>query len=85
MYRARWAKPALRTYDRLNGDAQRRVLSAIRDLCADPFDAANVKALSGPLKGKYRRRVGDLRIIYSLDSTAKELYVLTIDWRGNVY
>lgn len=85
MYRDRWAKPAERAYRRLARDQRERILSAVQELCADPLRSPNVKPLVGALKGKYRRRVGDLRIIYSFDSAVAELYVLTIDWRGNVY
>jgi len=85
MYRDRWTKPAKRAFERLDAGQRQRILAAVDELCRDPLTASNVKALAGPLKGKYRKRVGDFRVIYSLDHQSRELYVLTIDQRGNVY
>lgn len=85
MYRDRWAKPAQRALKGLTSEQKTRVLAAVDEVCADPVRAPGVKPLSGNLKGKYRKRVGDLRVIYSFDSMKQELYVLTVDWRGNVY
>lgn len=85
MYRDRWTRPAKRTFETLDRGQQERVLLAIDELCRDPLNATNVKALSGKLKGKLRKRVGDLRIIDSLEHEANALNVLVIDWRGNVY
>ncbi len=53
-----------------------------------PFHHPNpnaIKRLHGRLEGLYRFRVGSLRIIYSVDEKNREIEVLTIDDRGDVY
>jgi len=92
MYRDRWSKPALRTLGQLSSDQRERIKEAVADLCKDPMGCANVLPLKGQLKGKFRKRVGDLRIIFSLSKATGSLPteagcvdVLTVDWRGNVY
>jgi mRNA interferase RelE/StbE len=85
MYRSWWATPAQKSFHRLDRRQQERVAEAIEELCRDPIRGPNIKPLSGPLRGKYRRRVGDLRIIYSFQPQRNELRILTIDWRGSAY
>jgi mRNA interferase RelE/StbE len=51
----------------------------------DPL--AEAKSLSGNMKGFYRYRVGDYRIIFSIDSKGniRILTILEIDHRKDVY
>ncbi len=52
---------------RLPRDRQVRIERAIDELEEDPF-AGDVKALQGPeWKGRYRKRVGPYRIIFTID------------------
>ena len=44
-----------------------------------------LKSLSGELQGSYRMRVGDIRIVYSIDEAAKTVFVEVIGFRGDVY
>lgn len=52
---------------------------------SDPLSEA--KSLSGNMKGFYRYRVGDYRIIFSIDSKGniRILTILEIDHRKDVY
>jgi mRNA-degrading endonuclease RelE of RelBE toxin-antitoxin system len=45
----------------------------------------NIKALKGKLAGSYRYRVGDLRIVYTINDQAVTEFVITIAKRGDVY
>jgi mRNA interferase RelE/StbE len=45
----------------------------------------NVKALKGPLSGAYRYRLGDLRVVYSINDREVTVYVITIAKRSDVY
>jgi mRNA interferase RelE/StbE len=45
----------------------------------------NIKKLQGRLSGKYRMRVGELRIIYSVDEGVGLILIEAIGPRGSVY
>ncbi len=51
----------------------------------DPRRHANIKQLTGDLKGFRRYRVGDWRVIYSIDSVRNQVSVLAIAHRREVY
>ena len=43
------------------------------------------KPLSGEFKGLFRLRVGDYRVIYSIDSSSKRINILLIGHRRDIY
>ena len=58
---------AAKDFKRLPRDRQRRVGRAIGEMEVNPF-AGDVKALQGSeWKGRYRKRVGSYRIIFTAD------------------
>ncbi|MFN7402065.1 MAG: type II toxin-antitoxin system RelE family toxin [Alphaproteobacteria bacterium] len=61
-----------------------RVAQAIQEkLTHDPVRFG--KALRHSWRGHRRLRVGDYRIVYRIDSTAKIVYIVAIDHRKDVY
>ncbi len=60
-----------------------RIKSALYALEDDPY-AGDVKKLSG-WKDRWRLRVGDWRVVYSLDNGILLILVLTVAKRGDVY
>ena len=63
---------------RLPRDRQARIERAIDELEENPF-AGDVKALQGPeWKGRYRKRVGPYRIIFTIDRKASAVAVSAI-------
>jgi mRNA interferase RelE/StbE len=50
-----------------------------------PRSGNNVKALKGELSGAYRYRVGDLRVVYTINDRAVTVFVITIAKRSDVY
>lgn len=60
-----------------------RIVRAIARLTVDPAGAANVK----PLKGSevYRLRVGDYRVLFSLDAGELRVLVVKVGHRREVY
>ena len=85
MYKDRWSRAAAKFYSGLDAPTKARVDAAVAEICADPVSAPGVKALSGPLKGKRRKRIGDLRLIYTHNRSEMILYVLVLDRRDDVY
>ena len=55
----------------------------IRELAADPAKMRNVKKLTA--SPGYRLRVGDWRIVYTLDQERLAIEVIKIETRGGVY
>ena len=76
----REAKQALKAMPR---NISRVLESKIEALAADPAAAQNVKRLVG--RPGYRLRVGDWRVIYTLDSGKLVVLVLQIGTRGGMY
>lgn len=73
---------AQKQFDRLPDLLQARVRDAIGSLQAYP-NVLGVKSLKGALKGSFRLRVGDHRIIFQLESGV--VRVTQIDNRKDVY
>ncbi len=60
---------------------QQKVLKGLKKLEDNPFQAGlDVKKLAGTQKS-YRLRVGELRVIYQLDTSNKNISVEDIDFR----
>jgi mRNA interferase RelE/StbE len=51
----------------------------------NPREGNNIKSLKGMLAGSYRSRVGDLRIVYTINDRAVTVFVITIAKRSDVY
>jgi mRNA interferase RelE/StbE len=80
-YEVRFDKKALRFLDKLEQKIKERIWNRLQDCKIDPF--RYLKSLSG-IDG-YKLRVGDYRLIISVDSEIKVLYVEKIGHRKNVY
>jgi mRNA interferase RelE/StbE len=68
---------------RLPAETFRRVISDIRSLAQTPRPPG-CKKLSGS-RSDYRIRVGDQRILYEVDDVAREVKVLRVRHRREVY
>ena len=73
---------ALRELRKIDRSMQPRIQGAIALLAQDPRPPA-----SRPLRGRegYRLRVGDYRIIYTIDNGVLLIVIVTIGHRRNVY
>ncbi|MBF0166597.1 MAG: type II toxin-antitoxin system RelE/ParE family toxin [Alphaproteobacteria bacterium] len=81
-YRIVFEPRAAKEFEALDGQMRRRVLKALQKLATDPFSSANVKALHG---GGYRIRVGDWRVLYSVQDDILLILVLKIAHRREAY
>jgi mRNA interferase RelE/StbE len=79
----RFTPTAQRQADNLDPPVRERVTSALTRLALDPHRAANVKALRG--SSRYRLRVGDWHVIYTLENNVLVVLVVRVGHRREVY
>jgi mRNA interferase RelE/StbE len=60
-----------------------RIAAKMEMLLGGPFPMGYKKLKGG--KNAYRLRVGDYRILYEVDSSAREITIYTVEHRGKVY
>jgi mRNA interferase RelE/StbE len=85
MYEIKLSRKTAKFYQKADTPTVRRLNAAFDRLEVDPFHHYNIKHLSGELKGSYRLRIGDMRIIYSVDDISMIVYIEVIGFRGDVY
>ena len=66
---------------------QGKILEAINSLCEDPLTQRGdtVKPLSNGLKGLWRYRIGDFRLVYKPDLSSHSVLLHAFAARGQVY
>lgn len=69
---------------KLNAKIRAQLKKKLGELFANPDGPHDVKKLQG-YKNTYRLRVGDIRVVYTIDENTKELTIIDIDFRGNIY
>ena len=80
MYRIIIKKPAKKFIDKVPANDRRRIVAAIEGLPG----MGDRKRLQGH-DGYYRLRVGDYRIIYTVDNGELIVYVVAAGNRGEIY
>ena len=85
MYKIELSRKAAKFYQKADTVTAKRLNLAFSRLAEDPFQQYNIKKLSGELKGSYRLRLGDMRIIYSVDEAKNIVYIEVIGFRGDIY
>ncbi len=61
-----------------------RIFKAYNEIIENPLDNSNAIKLTG-FKNRYRKRVGDFRIIYEVRNNELIIIIVDIDSRGQVY
>lgn len=75
-------RPAAKFLSQVDPVTKRRLQDALLELAENP--RINAKKLKG-YENTYRKRVGDIRIIYDVHDNELRVLVLKIGPRGNVY
>ncbi len=75
-------------FDKLENDLHERVRETLEELEDDPYQprsGADIQKLSGTQPTKYRLRVGDYRVIYTVEEENKVVKVIEGFERGRGY
>ena len=84
IYNAIWHEDALKDLQKLDRlDAKKIVEKVKTHLLLDPTKFG--MPLKGTLKGFYRYRVGNYRVIYAIDFKEREILMLFINHRKDIY
>ena len=71
-------------FDRLDPGIARQVRSKLEELAGNA-DVWPHRALTGRLRGVFRRRVGDYRVLYTLDRQNRRITVRAVQHRSEAY
>ena len=82
MAEVEWTKSALSDLDKLDKAVAQRIVRKVTWLSQN-FDNMVPEALSGKFRGTYKQRVGDYRIVYSIESNT--IVIQFIGHRREVY
>ncbi len=82
-YTLQFKPAALRQFEKLPRDAQKRIAARIAGLKENPFPAG-CKKLSG-IPDAWRIRAGDYRVVYQVRREILLVLVLTVGHRRDVY
>ncbi len=70
--------------NKLDASSLQRITTKL-DWYSEHFEECPPEPLTGKLKGLYRFRIGDYRIVYSLDRVNKQIIVLSVGHRSEIY
>lgn len=82
-FRVEYDQRAVKELSKLDRKAARRVHAAVLALASDPRPPGCRQLASHP--GLWRIRVGDYRVVYTIDDGVLVVLVLRVGHRGSVY
>jgi mRNA interferase RelE/StbE len=85
MYEVILAPEARAFFEAADAPLARKLARAFAQLERDPRRHNNIKRLTGTLAGRLRYRVGDWRVVYHIDDAVRQVHVLVIAHRSEVY
>jgi len=83
-YTVQYDAQAVAELKKLPPKSGKRIVNKINWL-AENFDQVNLCPLSGNLSGFYKLRVGDYRVIYSLDQNSETIVIEKVGHRREIY
>lgn len=85
-WRIELSSSAEKSLSKLDRQTAKRIITFLRERVAAGEDPrASGKALSGPLAGRWRYRVGDYRIVCEIEDGRLVVLVLTVGHRSEIY
>ena len=83
-YRIEWEQDATQALDQLDIPVIHNILKRI-DWLSVNFDNIRPKRLTGRLRGDFRLRVGDYRVIYSVNLNSRTIIIRLVGHRSDIY
>ena len=83
-YQVEFLLPVINDLKKLDKIISQRIIDKIHWL-ADNFESTIPEILTANLKGMYKLRVGDWRIIYTVNQKAKKITIHMIGHRREIY
>lgn len=84
MYKILFTRLAKKQLQKISSVYLIRIETKLKELQKDPFSVSNVKKLEGS-KTLYRLRIGDIRIIYNVNTKQILIEIIEIEKRNDVY
>jgi len=83
-YNAIWHEETLKDLKKLNQTISKKIVAKVKNyLIQDPVKLGT--PLKGNLKGLYRYRIGEYRVIYVIDQAEKKIIILNVNHRRKIY
>jgi mRNA interferase RelE/StbE len=83
-YNVIWHEGTLKDLKKLNRTSVKKIVAKVKNyLIQDPVKLGT--PLKGNLKGLYRYRIGEYRVIYVIDQAEKKIIILKINHRRKIY
>ena len=82
-YTIQFKPAALRQFEKLSRDVQKRIAARVADLSGNPFPSG-CKKLSG-VPDAWRIRAGDYRVVYQVRREILLVLILTVGHRREIY
>lgn len=84
MYKVKFTKSVIKQFSKLQPDAYSQVFLGIISLLDDPFSPTNDVTKLTDFDG-YRLRIGGYRVLYTINTEAKEITINAIVQRKDAY
>ena len=85
MYEVLLHPDAQKVYANAPKSLAKKIARCLQQLEQNPRSHPNIKALKGDLAGYYRYRIGDYRVVYSIEDQVIQVFVVVIAHRSDVY
>jgi mRNA interferase RelE/StbE len=85
MYELLLHPDAQEIYAKADKALAKKIARCLKQLEQTPLLHTNIKALKGDFAGYYRYRIGDYRVIYSVEEELVQVLVITIVHRSEAY
>ena len=85
MYEVLLHPDAQKFYTKADKALAKKIARCLQQLEQDPRSHPNIKSLKGAYSGLYRYRIGDYRVIYSVEDEIVQVFVVAIAHRGQAY
>jgi mRNA interferase RelE/StbE len=83
-YNVIWHEGTLKDLKKLNRTSVKKIVAKVKNyLIQDPVKLGT--PLKGNLKGLYRYRIGEYRVIYVIDQAEKKIIILKVNHRKKIY